>query len=166
MAKYQFIKTTKALNDACELIVKSLKSRLEENFSDASGDLGRSITLKLKSSSNKIESDILMLDYWQALDQGRKAGKQPPIDKIKEWFTYPNPRAKLGLQGVSSVNIAEVKSLAYLISRKIGREGTKGNNFATDVFESKLVTQELPDAILEAVIQDTDAVLTELLDNF
>jgi hypothetical protein len=36
-----------------------------------------------------------MLDYWGAVDKGRKAGKQPPIDKIKEWLTYPNVRDKL-----------------------------------------------------------------------
>jgi hypothetical protein len=180
MAKYKFIKTTKALNDAAELIVKSLKSRLEENFSDASGDLGNSISLTLKSSGNKIEASIFMLDYWGAVDKGRKAGKRPPIDKIREWLTYPNPRAKLGLDGsLSSTEIrvttnkkgerkvvSSVDGLAFLIARKIGEKGTKGNNFASDVFDSDKVKVDLPNAILDAVVFDADSVLTELLDSF
>ena len=161
-----YTKTTKALNDASELIVKSLKSRLEENFSYASGDLGNSISLTLKKKNNRIDASIWMLDYWGAVDKGRKPGKRPPIDKIKEWLTYPNPRTKLGLEGISSVNIAEVNSLAFLISRKIGQKGTKGNNFATDVFDSNKVKVDLPNAILDAVIEDADLALSEILSSF
>jgi hypothetical protein len=180
MGKYKFIKTTKALNDTAELIVKSLRSRLEENFSDASGALGESASLSLKNVGNKIEASIFMLDYWKPLDEGRKPGKQPPIDKIKEWLTYPNVRAKLGLKGsLSSTEIRIItnkkgerkvvssdEGLAYSIALSIGKNGTKGNNFASDVFDSDKVKVDLPNAILDAVVFDTDAVLTELLDSF
>ena len=81
---FTYRKTVKALNNSMELIAKSLKSRLEENFSDASGDLGNSITVSAKKSNNSLEVNISMLDYWEALDKGRKPGKQPPINKIKE----------------------------------------------------------------------------------
>ena len=104
-----------------------------------------------------------MLDYWEALDKGRKPGKQPPINKIKEWLTYPNPRAKLGLEGVSNVNIAEVNSLAFLIARKIGDKGTEGNNFASDVFDSKKVKVDLPNAIADAVFEDLNIVFDDLV---
>jgi hypothetical protein len=57
-------------------------------------------------------------------------------------------------------------SLAFLIARKIGRQGTKGNNFATNVFTSSLITKELPEVILNAIVEDADSVLTELLDSF
>jgi len=160
---FTYRKTVKALNNSMELIAKSLKSRLEENFSDASGDLGNSITVSAKKSNNSLEVNISMLDYWEALDKGRKPGKQPPINKIKEWLTYPNPRAKLGLEGVSNVNIAEVNSLAFLIARKIGKKGTKGNNFASDVFDSKKVTVDLPNAIADAVFEDLNIVLDDLV---
>jgi hypothetical protein len=56
--------------------------------------------------------------------------------------------------------------LAFLIARKIGEKGTKGNNFASDVFDSNKVKVDLPNAILDAVVFDADAVLTELLDSF
>jgi hypothetical protein len=160
---FTYRKTVKALNNSMELIAKSLKSRLEENFSDASGDLGNSITVSANKSNNSLEVNISMLDYWEALDKGRKPGKQPPINKIKEWLTYPNPRAKLGLEGVSNVNIAEVNSLAFLIARKIGKKGTKGNNFASDVFDSNKVKVDLPNAIYDAVFEDLNIVFDDLL---
>ena len=158
-----YTKTTKALNDASELIVKSLQSRLEENNSIASGELGQSISLSVKSTQKKIEYSILMLDYWGAVDKGRKAGKQPPINKILEWLTYPNVKDKMG---ISNASVSESNSLAFLIARKIGAKGTKGNNFASDVFDSNKIKVDLPNAILDAVIEDADAVLTELLDSF
>ena len=161
---FTYRKTVKALNNSMELIAKSLKSRLEENFSDASGDLGSSIAVSaISKKSGSLEVNISMLDYWEALDKGRKPGKQPPINKIKEWLTYPNPRAKLGLEGVSNVNIAEVNSLAFLIARKIGKKGTEGNNFASDVFDSKKVKVDLPNAIADAVFEDLNIVFDDLV---
>ena len=54
-----------------------------------------SINFNIKSTQKKIVLDITMLDYCGAVDGGRKAGKQPPIDKIKEWLSYPNVRDKI-----------------------------------------------------------------------
>lgn len=162
-----FTNTSTALRQTGGLIVSRLAQGLTESNSDASGELKESIEFKVKATAKKIELDIIMLDYWGAVDEGRKAGKQPPIDKIKEWLTYPNVKSKLGSSdSLSSTDIAKTNSLAYMIARKIGREGTKGNNFATDVFDSKLLTQELPEAIANAVVEDADLILQELIDSF
>jgi len=174
---FTYRKTVKALNNSMELIAKSLQSRLEENNSIASGDLGKSITLKLTKKNNSIEQDILMLPYWGAVDKGRPKGKQPPINKIKEWLTYPNTRDKLGLAGGGNSvgvrvitgkdgkrkTVSDVDSLAFLIARKIGKKGTKGNNFASDVFDSKKVKVDLPNAIADAVFEDLNIVFDDLV---
>jgi hypothetical protein len=70
--------------------------------------------------------------------------------------------------GQSDAAFTESKknSLAFLIARKIGRQGTKGNNFATNVFTSSLITNELPEVILNAVAEDADLILADLLDSF
>ena len=44
---FTYRKTVKALNNSMELIAKSLKSRLEETFSDASGDLVAALQFRL-----------------------------------------------------------------------------------------------------------------------
>ena len=147
--------------------MQRLSQGLQEDNSIASGELDKSINFNIKSTDKKIVLDITMLDYWGAVDGGRKAGKQPPIDKIKEWLSYPNVRDKIRFgQNDSAFSESEKNSLAFLIARKIGRQGTKGNNFATNVFTSSLITKELPEVILNAVAEDADSVLTELLDSF
>mgnify|MGYP003638145409 FL=1 len=158
-----YTKTTKALDDASSLIVKSLQSRLEENNSIASGKLGQSISLSVKSTQSKIEYSILMLPYWKTLNYGTDPHVIFPLDNIKIWLTYPNVKDKLGLNGAS---VSEANTAAYFISRKIWDKGTDGNNFASDVFDSKMITKDLPEAILNAVVEDADSVLTELLDSF
>ena len=147
--------------------MQRLSQGLQQDNSIASGELDKSINFNIKSTQKKIVLDITMLDYWGAVDGGRKAGKQPPIDKIKEWLSYPNVRDKIRFgQNDSAFSESEKNSLAFLIARKIGRQGTKGNNFATNVFTSSLITKELPEVILNAVAEDADSVLTELLDSF
>lgn len=51
--------------------------------------------------------------YFTVLETGRKPGKQPPLDPILSWI-----KAKS-----ISTDISD-KSLAYLIARKIGKEGS------------------------------------------
>lgn len=51
--------------------------------------------------------------YFTVLETGRKPGKQPPLDPILNWIKAKN----------IATDIKE-RSLAYLISRKIGKEGS------------------------------------------
>ena len=147
--------------------MQRLSQGLQEDNSIASGELDKSINFNIKSTDKKIVLDITMLDYWGAVDGGRKAGKQPPIDKILEWLSYPNVRDKIRFgQNDSAFSESEKNSLAFLIARKIGRQGTKGNNFATNVFTSSLITKELPEVILNSVAEDADLILADLLDSF
>ena len=146
--------------------MQRLSQGLQQDNSIASGELDKSINFNIKSTDKKIVLDITMLDYWGAVDGGRKAGKQPPIDKILEWLSYPNVRDKIRFgQNDSAFSESEKNSLAFLIARKIGRQGTKGNNFATNVFTSSLITNELPEVILNAVAEDADLILADLLDS-
>jgi hypothetical protein len=162
-----FTNTSAALRQTGGLIVQRLSQGLQQDNSIASGELDKSINFNIKSTQKKIVLDITMLDYWGAVDGGRKAGKQPPIDKILEWLSYPNVRDKIRFgQNDSAFSESEKNSLAFLIARKIGRQGTKGNNFATNVFTSSLITKELPEVILNAVAEDADLILADLLDSF
>jgi hypothetical protein len=162
-----FTNTSAALRQTGGLIVQRLSQGLQQDNSIASGELDKSINFNIKSTQKKIVLDITMLDYWGAVDGGRKAGKQPPIDKIKEWLSIQNVRDKIRFgQNDSAFSESEKNSLAFLIARKIGRKGTKGNNFATNVFTSSLITKELPEVILNAVAEDADLILADLLDSF
>lgn len=75
-----------------------------------------------------IEDTSLMFkssEYAWYMLHGRGPGKRPPISSIKAWCEWKH------IQG---------KSAPFLIARKIGLEGTKGNDFVTPVIPELLLT--------------------------
>lgn len=71
------------------------------------GDLGMHIQQK------KNEGQLWGYAYWYFLVFGRKPGKQPPIESIMGWIERKGITSSIG-----------IKSLAFLIARKIGKLGT------------------------------------------
>lgn len=156
-----FTNTSRALRQIGGLVVSRLADGLRDTNAIASGQLEESIDFRAYERSSVLGVDITMLDYWQFVDEGRKAGKRPPVSKIEEWLSYPNVRDKIRF-GQSDAPIKDIQSAAYIIAKKIGEKGTKGNNFATNVFESKLITSEVPSLIEESVGKDIEAILDEV----
>ena len=72
------------------------------------GDLG------LKTEVGSEGGQLLGADYYYFLVHGRKPGKQPPPETIMNWIDK---------KGIKSDGIS-LDSLAFLIGRKIGRQGT------------------------------------------
>jgi len=158
---------SQALRQIGGLTVQRLSQGLKESNSDASGKLDSSIKFNVKPSSKGVDLNIEMLDYWAFVDKGRKPGKPAPVSKIMEWLTYPNVRDKMRFgQNDSSFTESDKKSLAFLISRKIGREGTKGTDFATNVFKSSLIQRDLPNVVTEAVYEDISLAIDEIISSF
>lgn len=155
-----FTNTSRALRQIGGLVSSRLAEGLREVNAIASGDLESSIDFRAYERSSVLGVNITMLDYWQAVDEGRRAGKMPPVSKIQEWLTYPNVRDKIRF-GQSDAPIQDIESVAFVIARKIGREGTKGNNFATNVFNSRLIQKEVPSLIEESIGKDIEAILDE-----
>ena len=64
---------------------------------------------------------LTLPEYARYVEYGRKPGKFPPVDKIKEWIRVrrilPTPLA--------NGKLPTENQLAYLISRKISLKGTK-----------------------------------------
>jgi hypothetical protein len=85
-----------------------------------------------------------MEDYWQYVEEGRRAGKMPPIKNIYEWIRYKRPIQDKIQQ--SPDKIAATKSLAYVIARKIGQKGTKAQPFVTPSLK-QVTTQTLAQRI-------------------
>lgn len=77
---------------------------------NASGKLKNSVHFDIKDSVMRVYA----LYYIYYIEHGRKGGKRPPQKVIEQWIVDKG----LILKDIS------VKSLAYLIARKIGEEGT------------------------------------------
>lgn len=67
--------------------------------------------------------------YGMPVELGRSAGKQPPSSALELWV-----RRKLG------VPENRVKSVAFLVARKIGRQGTKAVEMFTKAFDQGKAT--------------------------
>ena len=92
---------------------------------------------------------VLMPDYSVYIDKGRKRGKRPPVDEIKQWIIDKN---------INPVKIS-VDDLAWAISYSIGKKGTKAKPFLINV--QKEITKLLTLYINEKVYE----VLNETLHN-
>jgi hypothetical protein len=77
---------------------------------NTTGTMADSLSYKWDGSTLIIQSSE---KYFTVLETGRKPGKQPPTDPIQRWI-----QSKRIATDISS------RSLAYLIARKIGKEGS------------------------------------------
>jgi hypothetical protein len=160
-----FTNTSAALRQTGGLIVQRLSQGLQENNSIASGDLDSSIAINIKITDKKIELNITMLDYWEEIDQGQKAGIVVEPSDIEKWLTYPNVKTKMENRGFT-ISDPPAAPLARNIANRLTKDGRKGNNFATNVFTSSLITNELPEVIQNAIVEDADLILADLLNSF
>lgn len=104
--------------------IQTYKGLLIRDDKKASGNLINSIKpIEIEFSNNKMSGSISLASYWKYVEYGRKAGKFPPINKILKWIeikpVLPRPN-----NGIKPTN----KQLAFLISRKISRDGIKPGN--------------------------------------
>lgn len=147
----QFTNLSNALSQFIADLCSSYKEALLRDGKKATGNLVRSIkALDIEFSSNKMQGSISLADYWKYVEHGRKPGKWPPRDKILEWVKVkpvlprPNGNAKPPTQ----------EQLAFLIQRKIGREGIKpGNQFEATLDD---VWRRWEAKISEAISLDID----------
>lgn len=98
------------------------KRKLTDKGINASYKLLNSVETVVRRNDDEFTVTINLEDYWIYVENGRKAGKFPPIDKILEWIRikpvipYTDSRGRLPTE----------EQLAFLIARKIAEQGTEG----------------------------------------
>lgn len=127
---------------AVEQLVNDIKTKQIERVGargrfasvvDASGKLANSITYTIQNGVMTIWGN----DYIYYLQNGRKSGKKPPRAVIRQWIDD---------KGIQPDGISK-DSLAYLIQRRIGNEGTTiyqagGSDLVSSVVEDLQATIE------------------------
>jgi hypothetical protein len=107
------------LNDFGKYLVEEYKDQLILNDVNASDGLYNSVRYIFNKNGGTFEVSLELAHYWKYVENGRKAGKWPPISKIKDWIeikpVLPRPMA--------NGKLPTTNQLAYLIARKIGLEG-------------------------------------------
>ncbi len=115
----QWTNLTEVMNILGQKLITLYREKLDEENVNASGKLYNSLQQIIQIDGDKYELDLRLEDYWKYVENGRKAGKWPPVDKIKEWIRikpvlpYPDNNGRLPTES----------QLAFLIGRKIANEG-------------------------------------------
>ena len=132
------------------------QDNLIRNDRIASGDLLNNIEYEITRGDFTYTIYVKMKDYWYYVENGRKAGKMPPIDNILRWITVkpvlPRPNAK--------GKLPTPQQLAFLIARKIGEEGTQGTQDLRKATDTIWDTFE--DRLYEAIDADVDAAFIQI----
>ena len=144
----------KVMEDYAMYLLNSTKSNLPDTYRIMS-----TLNFVFEIDGNFYEIVFHAPDYFKWVENGRGPGKNPPIKAIEDWITikhitpYPSSRGKLPTK----------KQLAFLISRAIGRDGTK----ATPTFALSRALDEdrsywndqIDKAIIEDVYDNVDVLL-------
>lgn len=139
-----------------EALKNELISKYDALGMRASGNWANSLSIELSEKG----AEIIQADYGDALEYGRKPGKQPPTKAIEKWIQDKGIASHLE-KGMS------VSSLAYLIARKIAREGWNRANHGGVNLLSSVVTperiQQIIDKIGESHVTDLSNKISDYL---
>lgn len=148
-----------------EEFVRVLKERLEQAGRKASGNLINSLQTNLRIEGTEVIVYLISADYLQQTTQGRpptKSGGDGTVQrKIYEWIENKHilPRPMQDKNGKQYLPTQQ--QLAYLIARKIHREGFKGDDILTNVIE-ELNNKYMP-LLTEALTKDFDNYCENIL---
>ena len=119
-----------------------------ENGCTATGNLATNGKPFIKIENNIYTIGVSMEDYFQWAENGRKPGKFPPIEKIREWIrikpVLPTP--------LKNGKLPTENQLAFLISRKIALKGTEGSHMFEKTMNEFQIVGKLYDAVAEYIM--------------
>jgi hypothetical protein len=134
------VQATSILKEEFDLIKADLIKRYNEKGMRASGNWANTLEVQVKG----ISAQLLGEKYSEQLEFGRKAGKQPPSKAIEQWIRDKGLASRI--EGKISIS-----SLAFLIARKIAREGWRRQSYGGVELISEVVTPERIQAIINRV---------------
>ena len=132
------------------------QDNLIRNDRIASGDLLNNIEYEITRGDFTYTIYVKMKDYWYFVENGRKAGKMPPIENILNWIRVKPVLPRPNAEG----KLPTPQQLAFLIARKIGEEGTEGTQDLRKATDTIWDTFE--DRLYEAIDEDVDAAFIQI----
>lgn len=132
------------------------QDNLIRNDRIASGDLLNNIEYEITRGDFTYTIYVKMKDYWYYVENGRKAGKWPPIDNILNWIKIKPVLPRPNAEG----KLPTPQQLAFLIARKIGEEGTEGTQDLRKATDT--IWDDFEDRLYEAIDKDVDAAFIQI----
>ena len=146
-----------------------LKRKVGRNYTNAvsSGTLVKSLAYRLKIKGKSIDISIYAKgkasQYFLARENGRRAGATPPpVSAILDWMRLKPIKLRDKESGKFKKPTESLKrQVAFLIARKIGKEGIKGWHAFDYAMEN--IWDEYEAKVVEAYGKDFNAVLENQL---
>lgn len=122
----------------------------------ASGGLLNSIEYIVEHSGTQYTVSLKLQHYWKYVEDDTKP-HWPPLKKLLEWIQVKPVIPRPDSRG----RIPKPEQLAFLIGRKIAREGTKGSHDLQDALDE--VNARYRDRFAVAFHKDTSTLMKVLL---
>ena len=143
------------LDDFTKDVAETYRSLLLRDGKNATGELISSIKpMTPELVDGAFECSLSLAPHWKYVENGRKAGKFPPIDNILEWV-----KTKPQLARPNRLDRKELapKQLAFLVARKIAAKGIQPGNQLEEAMD--IVYARWKDRIDAAITADIEASL-------
>lgn len=103
----EWTNTYKCLNDFINELTREYESRFP----------GHTIECEITGDDDNLAVHVTGPEEYYYIVHGRGPGKQPPVGSLDKWIE----------KNIGEKELPRVRSLAFLIGRKIANEGTKGH---------------------------------------
>ena len=140
------------IKNLCQKLLDLYKANLSSH--SASHTLENTASYKIEANDNWFELSFYLEDYWKYLEEGTKP-HFPPVDKIEEWI-----RVKPIIPSSINGKVPTTKQLAYLISRKISRTGTKPTHILEKTLNSSLVDQ-ITEEVSKLIVNQANKMIND-----
>ena len=123
-----------------------LKVFVRKRKKETTGTLGKSLYYRPIRRGNNLRIDLgSSVPYGIVVHNGRKAGKQPPTSAIETWMKKKPIRLRDRETGAFIKATPKLRrQVAFLIARKIGRDGTPAYPYFSQAVERSFTH---PDAV-------------------
>ena len=148
--------TTQAVAESLEIFREAMKEQLSAKNINASGKLDDSIEDVMVTSDGFVSGSVRALSYWYYTNYGRgptvrgSSGKGVVRERIRQWIDDKGIVPRDAANGRKTTK----DELAFLIARKIHREGYEAKLYISEVEEQ--VIPIVSDIIEQALFKDLD----------
>lgn len=143
------------LDDFTKDVAETYRGLLLRDGKNATGELISSIKPMTPELVNgTFQCSLSLAPHWKYVENGRKAGRFPPIDNILDWV-----KAKPQLARPNRLDRKELapKQLAFLVARKIATKGIQPGNQLEEAMD--IVYARWKDRIDAAITVDIESIL-------
>lgn len=151
-----FPNVQRVLEAYADKVCTTYSEKLTASGRKASGALINSIRCVVVTTDTAYEVTMTLKPYWEYVEYNTRP-HWPPVSAILEWVKVKPDIPRPGADDSTPTQ----KQLAYLIGRKIAREGTTGSHDLELTTEQ--VNAEYRPLLEEALAQDASSYITRIL---